>query len=101
MKIVRRLLAAIALLAVAFQAVGSFLSWAQRQDDAPADAWIDEEDEFENDELNNVTLPSNANIEFPFYAHTATVEMNSASKQITPTPFVVILNFSSFFTFND
>ena len=37
-------------------------------------------------ELNNDTLPSNANIEFPFYAHTATVEMNSASKQITPTP---------------
>jgi hypothetical protein len=48
MKIVRRLLAAIALIAVAFQAVGSFLSWAQRQDDAPADAWIDEEDEFED-----------------------------------------------------
>lgn len=48
MKIVRRLLAAIALIAVAFQAVGSFLSWAQRQDDAPADAWIDEEDELED-----------------------------------------------------
>jgi len=48
MKIVRRLLAAIALIAVAFKAVGSFLSWAQRQDDAPADAWIDEEDELED-----------------------------------------------------
>ena len=48
MKFVRRLLATIALLAVAFQAVGSFLSWAQRQDDAPADAWIDEEDELED-----------------------------------------------------
>ena len=49
MKFVRRLLAAFALLAVAFQAVGSFLSWAQRQDDAPADAWIDEdEDELED-----------------------------------------------------
>jgi hypothetical protein len=48
MKIVRRLLAAIAVIAVAFQAVGSFLSWAQRQEDAPADAWIDEEDELED-----------------------------------------------------
>ena len=49
MKLIRRLLAVFALLAVAFQAVGSFLSWAQRQDDAPADAWIDEdEDEFED-----------------------------------------------------
>jgi hypothetical protein len=49
MKAIRRILAVFALLAVAFQAVGSFLSWAQRQDDAPADAWIDEdEDEFED-----------------------------------------------------
>lgn len=49
MKLIRRLLAVFALLAVAFQAVGSFLSWAQRQDDAPADAWIDEdEDELED-----------------------------------------------------
>lgn len=48
MKIVRRVLAFFAVLAIAFRAVGSFLSWAQRQDDAPADAWIDEdEDEFE------------------------------------------------------
>jgi hypothetical protein len=45
MKLVRRFLAVFALLAVAFQAVGSFLSWAQRQDDA----WIDEdEDELED-----------------------------------------------------
>jgi hypothetical protein len=47
MKLIRRLIAVFALLAVAFQAVGSFLSWAQRQDDAPANAWIDE-DEFED-----------------------------------------------------
>lgn len=48
MKIVRRVLAIFAVLAIAFRAVGSFLSWAQRQDDAPADAWIDEdEDELE------------------------------------------------------
>lgn len=49
MKIVRRLLAVFALLAVAFQAVGSFLSWAQRQDDAPADAWIDEDEDERED----------------------------------------------------
>jgi hypothetical protein len=49
MKIFRRILAVFALIAVAFKAVGSFLSWAQRQDDAPADAWIDEdEDELED-----------------------------------------------------
>ncbi len=48
MKIVRRVLALFAILAVAFRAVGSFLSWAQRQEDAPANAWIDEdEDELE------------------------------------------------------
>ena len=49
MKILRRVLAILATLAVSFRAVGSFLSWAQRQDDAPANAWIDEdEDEFED-----------------------------------------------------
>jgi hypothetical protein len=45
MKIFRRVLALIAVLAVSFRAVGSFLSWAQRQEDAPADAWIDEDEE--------------------------------------------------------
>ena len=49
MKFFRRALALFALLAVAFRAVGSFLSWAQSQEDAPADAWIDEdEDELED-----------------------------------------------------
>jgi len=48
MKIFRRALAVFAVLAVAFRAEGSFLSWAQRQEDAPANACIDEdEDEFE------------------------------------------------------
>jgi len=48
MKIFRRALAVFAVLAIAFRAVGSFLSWAQRQEDAPANAWIDEdEDELE------------------------------------------------------
>jgi len=49
MKILRRTLAFFAVLAVAFRAVGGFLSWAQRQEDAPANAWIDEdEDELED-----------------------------------------------------
>lgn len=48
MKIVRRVIALFAILTVAFRAVGSFLSWAQRQEDVPGNAWIDEdEDEFE------------------------------------------------------
>jgi hypothetical protein len=49
MKALRRILALFAVLAVSFRAVVSFLSWAQRQDDAPANAWIDEDDdEFED-----------------------------------------------------
>ena len=49
MKFFSRALAFFAVLAFAFSAVGSFLSWAQRQEDAPADAWIDEdEDELED-----------------------------------------------------
>jgi hypothetical protein len=47
MKAFRRLLAAFAVIAIAFRAVGSFLSWVEKQDDSPADAWIDE-DEFED-----------------------------------------------------
>ena len=49
MKIVRRLLAVFAVLAIAFQATVSFLSWARRQDDAPADAWIDEDEDERED----------------------------------------------------
>lgn len=49
MKAFRRILAIFAVIAVSLRAVVSFLSWAQRQDDAPADAWIDEnEDEYED-----------------------------------------------------
>jgi hypothetical protein len=33
-------------IALAFRAVGSFLSWIEKQDDNPAEAWVDE-DEFE------------------------------------------------------
>ena len=46
MKTIRRLLGVFAIIAVAFKAVGSFLSWIEKQDDYPADAWVDE-DEFE------------------------------------------------------
>ncbi|MEJ6607547.1 MAG: hypothetical protein QNL07_06450 [Candidatus Planktophila sp.] len=49
MKMLRRLVAVVAVVTLAFQAAFRFLTWAQRQDDAPADAWIDEdEDEFED-----------------------------------------------------
>ena len=48
MKIFRRVLAFFAVLALAFRAVGKKKTRKQRQEDAPADAWIDEdEDEFE------------------------------------------------------
>jgi hypothetical protein len=46
MKAFKRALAAFAFIAIAFRAVGSFLSLVEKQEDAPADAWIDE-DEFE------------------------------------------------------
>jgi hypothetical protein len=48
MKAIRRLLALFAVLAVSFRALGSFLSWAQRQEDAPSDVWVDDEDELED-----------------------------------------------------
>jgi len=46
MKALRRILAAITVAILAFKAVGSFLSWIEKQDDSNTDAWIDE-DEFE------------------------------------------------------
>jgi hypothetical protein len=46
MKAIRRLLGVFAVIALAFRAVGSFLSWIEKQDDNPAEAWVDE-DEFE------------------------------------------------------
>jgi hypothetical protein len=46
MKALRRLLAAITVALLAFRAIGSFLSWIEKQDDNETDAWIDEE-EFE------------------------------------------------------
>ncbi len=47
MKALRRLIAAVTVAILAFRAVGSFLSWDEKQDDSNTDAWIDE-DEFED-----------------------------------------------------
>jgi hypothetical protein len=44
MKALRRLLAAITVSLLAFRAIGSFLSWVEKQDDNETDAWIDEEE---------------------------------------------------------
>jgi hypothetical protein len=46
MKALRRILAAITVALLAFRAIGSFLSWVEKQEDTETDAWIDE-DEFE------------------------------------------------------
>ena len=47
MKALRRLIAAVTVAILAFRAIGSFLSWLEKQDDSNTDAWIDE-DEFED-----------------------------------------------------
>ena len=47
MKELRRLIAAVTVAILAFRAIGSFLSWVEKQDDSNTDAWIDE-DEFED-----------------------------------------------------
>lgn len=47
MKALRRLLATITVALLAFRAVGTFLSWVEKQDDHATDAWVDE-DEFED-----------------------------------------------------
>ena len=47
MKSLRRIIAAVTVGILAFRAVGSFLSWIEKQDDSNSDAWIDE-DEFED-----------------------------------------------------
>jgi hypothetical protein len=47
MKAIRRLLAGITVTILAFRAVGTFLSWVEKQEDSTADAWVDE-DEFED-----------------------------------------------------
>jgi len=47
MKALRRFLATITVALLAFRAVGTFLSWVEKQDDHATDAWVDE-DEFED-----------------------------------------------------
>lgn len=47
MKALRRLIAAVTVAILAFRAIGSFLSWVEKQDDSNTDAWVDE-DEFED-----------------------------------------------------
>ena len=46
MKLLRRILAAVTVVLLAFKAVATFLSWVEKQDETEVDAWIDE-DEFE------------------------------------------------------
>lgn len=41
---IRRLIAALTMAVLAFRAVGSFLSWIEKQEDTAANAWIDEEE---------------------------------------------------------
>jgi hypothetical protein len=47
MKALRRLIAAVTVGILAFRAIGSFLSWVEKQEDSNTDAWVDE-DEFED-----------------------------------------------------
>lgn len=47
MKIFRRIAALATFVVLAFKAVGSFLSWVEKQEDSPATVWADD-DEFED-----------------------------------------------------
>lgn len=47
LKIVRRVAGIVALTMLSFRAVGSFLSWVEKQEDEPQSVWADE-DEFED-----------------------------------------------------
>jgi hypothetical protein len=47
MKIIRRIAAMATFVVLAFKAVGSFLSWVEKQEDSPASVWA-EDDEFED-----------------------------------------------------
>ena len=46
-KFARRVAGIVALTMLSFRAVGSFLSWVERQEDEPQSVWTDE-DEFED-----------------------------------------------------
>lgn len=47
MKLIRRVAALATFVVLSFKAVGSFLSWVERQEDSPASVWA-EDDEFED-----------------------------------------------------
>ena len=47
LKFARRVAGIVALTMLSFRAVGSFLSWVERQEDEPQSVWSDE-DEFED-----------------------------------------------------
>lgn len=46
MKLIRKIAALATFFLLAFKAVGSFLSWVEKQEDSPASVWS-EDDEFE------------------------------------------------------
>lgn len=46
MKVIRKIAALATFFLLAFKAVGSFLSWVEKQEDSPASVWS-EDDEFE------------------------------------------------------
>lgn len=46
-KFIRRLAGVVALAMLSFRAVGSFLSWVEKQEDGSQNVWVDE-DEFED-----------------------------------------------------
>jgi hypothetical protein len=43
-KVIRRIVAAVTVVMLAFRAVGSFLSWVEHQEDSVADTWVDEDE---------------------------------------------------------
>lgn len=43
-KAIKRIAGAIGVALLAFRAIGSFLSWVDKQDETQVDAWIDEEE---------------------------------------------------------
>lgn len=47
LKVARRIAGIVALTMLSFRAVGSFLSWVEKQEDEPQSVWSDE-DEFED-----------------------------------------------------
>ncbi|CAB4660422.1 unannotated protein [freshwater metagenome] len=46
-KFFRRMAGIVALAMLSFRAIGSFLSWIEKQEDGPQNVWVDE-DEFED-----------------------------------------------------